>query len=71
MSSKYYSDAQKKSIMRWRELNKEEYNEYMSGYLKKFYEKNSDVVKMKRMKLYYYQKECRRMCNMYDAFIPD
>ena len=71
MPSKYYTDAQKHSIMKWRQSNKEEYNEYMNEYLKKFYEKNSEVLKTKRMKTYYYQKECKRMCNMYDAFIPD
>jgi hypothetical protein len=51
-----YNDKTKQAIMKWRENNKEEYNDYMREIV---YSRHSDKIKEKRMKRYYFQKECK------------
>ena len=58
--TKYYTESQKQSIMKWRVNNKQEYNEYMNEYHKHFYQNNAERIRKKRMDKYYYQRECRR-----------
>ena len=63
-SKGYYTPAQKKSILRWREDNKEKYNEYMNDYFKGYYQKNAEAFRKKRMAKYWYEKECKRLRNI-------
>jgi hypothetical protein len=45
--------------MKWRSNNKDEYDNYQANYMREiFYKKNSEIIKEKRMKKYYLQKEC-------------
>ena len=64
MVAKYYNEGQKQSIMKWRATNKSEYNDYMSEYHKKFYAKNVERLRKKRMDIYYFQKEWKRICEI-------
>ena len=65
---KYYNEGQKQSILKWRSNNKEIYNDYMNDYHKGYYEKHAEEFRRKRMSKYYFQKEWRRLCQIYDAF---
>lgn len=54
-----YNKQVQKSIMKWRTNNKDEYDNYQANYMREvFYKKNSEIIKEKRMKKYYLQKEC-------------
>jgi hypothetical protein len=53
----YYTQAQKRATYKWRDNNKEEYNEYMLKLNMKYYFKNQEERKKKRMEQYYYNKE--------------
>jgi len=66
--TKYYTEAQKQSIMKWRDNNKEEYNIYMNEYHKKFYQSNAERLRKRRMDKYYFQKEWKRLCGIFSAF---
>jgi len=56
-----YNEQVKKSIMKWRDNNKEEYNAYMR---EQVYLKHSDKIKEKRMKRYYLEKEFQTFRNI-------
>jgi hypothetical protein len=56
-----YNKTDQKAIKKWRENNKENYDEYQATYMREiFYKKNCDKIKEKRMKKYYFQKECEK-----------
>lgn len=61
---KYYTEGQKQSIVKWRKLNKEYYNEYMNDYHKVYYQQHSDIFRKKRMEKYYFEKEWKILCNI-------
>lgn len=56
-----YNQKLKTNIMKWRDTHKQEYNDYMREVV---YKNNSDLIKLKRMKRYYFQKECIRFRNI-------
>jgi hypothetical protein len=56
-----YNEKIKKSIMKWRENHKDEYNDYMREHI---YVKYSDKIKEKRMKKYYLEKELQIFRNI-------
>ena len=62
--SKYYTVAQKKSILKWRNQNHEKYNEYMNNYHKSYYQDHAEAFRIKRMEIYYFQKEWKRLANI-------
>ena len=54
----------KTTILKWRENNKEAWNEYQKNYNKIEYDKNPEKKRQIRMNCYYYKKECNRMRNI-------
>ena len=59
-----YNEIVKANIMRWRENNREHYNEYMLEINKKNYYNNQEHFKKKRMERYFFEKECKRLRNI-------
>ena len=59
-----YNESIKKNIMKWREAHKKEYNEYMSKKLKEYYDRDPIKARQKRMCVYYFQREFKRLCNI-------
>jgi len=59
-----YTENHKQSIMKWRNSNKEKYNEYMKGYNNDYYHEHGDIFRKKRMNKYYFQKEAKRLCSI-------
>lgn len=55
-----YNDKIKKTIYKWRESNKDKYNELMREHNKKYY----DAHKKKKSDRYYFNKECQRFRNI-------
>lgn len=49
-----YDERMKTCIYNWREKNKQKYNDYMRNIV---YIRHADVIKEKRMKKYYLEKE--------------
>ena len=64
-----YTIKQKKNIIKWRTYNKERYNEYMNEYQKKFYQENKEKISLRCARRYLYQKECKRLCEVFNAFL--
>ncbi len=55
-----YNENIKKSIMKWRENNKEEYLDYHNAYRRDiWYVNNAEKIKTKRMGKYYLEKEMK------------
>ena len=52
-----YNDKIKNNIYKWRESNKEDFNEYMLKVNMKYYFANHEERKKKRMENYYYYKQ--------------
>lgn len=52
-----YNEVIKKSIYKWRDNNREQYNEYVCSKLVESYAKNPEVFRKKRMDIYYKNKE--------------
>ena len=59
-----YNEIVKANIMRWRENNREHYNEYMLEINKQNYYNNQEHFKKKRMERYFFEKECKRLRNI-------
>lgn len=57
-----YTESQKESIMKWRNTNKEKYNEYMKEYNNNYYHEHVDMFRKKRMDKYYFKQEAKRLC---------
>ena len=53
-----YNATVKKSIMKWRETHNTEYLEYMRPHSLRYYNEHKDTCNARRIKLYYYKKEC-------------
>ena len=51
-----YTIAQKRATLKWRENNREEFNEYMLQKNKEYYNNNLEERRRKRMEKYYYDK---------------
>ena len=51
-----YTEARKKAIYKWRNKNREEFNEYMLQKNKEYYNNNIEERRKKRMETYYYNK---------------
>ena len=62
--SKYYTLGQKESILKWRHNNQDKYNEYMNSYNKSYYQDHIEAYRTKRMEIYYFQKEWKRLANI-------
>jgi len=62
--SKYYTNSQKESILKWRQIHKEKYNKYMNAYHKEYYQDNVNSFRKKRMNKYYFDKEWLRLCKI-------
>ena len=58
MENSYYSTAQKNNILKWRNKNRDKYNDYMNNYSKGYYQINAETFKKKRRYHYHYKKEC-------------
>lgn len=59
MTYTVYDDKQKKRIQKWREENRESYDEYVKTY-SGLPEKKKAVSK-RVLKVYYFKKECKRL----------
>lgn len=57
-------EKHKEVIFRWRENNKQDYNNYQKDFMKRAYEKNPDEKRRKNLNYYYYKKECKRLNNI-------
>lgn len=56
-----YDEKMKIAVYKWRENNKEKYNDYMREVV---YVRHSEIIKEKRMKKYYLEKELQRFRNI-------
>lgn len=59
-----YNDKIKESIYKWRESNKDKYNELMKEHNKKYYEENKRKQSDKNLKRYHYNRECEKFRNI-------
>jgi hypothetical protein len=59
------SDAQKKANLKWRETNKERYNEICLASTKKYNLEQKDKIKLKQHGYYLYRKEAEVFRNIY------
>jgi hypothetical protein len=59
-----YNDKIKKTIYKWRESNKDKYNELMREHNKKYYDKHKEQQIKKKSDRYYFNKECQRFRNI-------
>ena len=64
-----YTKLQKKNIINWRTHNKQKYNEYMNEYQKGFYLENKEKISLRHKKYYLWQKESKRLMNIFEAFL--
>lgn len=58
------STAQKKAIKKWRDTNREQYNEYQLQISKRYYENNREKVLEKKSKEYLLKKQCKIFMNI-------
>jgi hypothetical protein len=54
----------KKSTQKWRENNKDKYNEYMRVQMLKYRERNNERDNKNRMKRYYWNKVSKEFLNI-------
>ena len=59
-----YDDKHKKSIYKWRENNKEMYNSYCAGQMRKQYEKNKEAKLKTNAQYQSVKKEFRKFLNI-------
>jgi FAD/FMN-containing dehydrogenase len=59
-----YNDKIKKTIYKWRESNKDKYNELMREHNKKYYDEHKEQRIKKNLDRYYFNKECQRFRNI-------
>ena len=59
-----YTKNQKKSIMKWRSTNHEQYNTYMNSYHKEYYQLHAETFRKNRNDKYKFQQECKRLRNI-------
>ena len=59
-----YNTQSKKSIYKWRETNKDTYNEYMNTKMKAYYQANKEKCNAKRVSYAKYKRECCRLCHI-------
>ena len=59
-----YNDKIKEAIYKWREVNKDKYNEMMKEHNKKYYDGNKEKQSEKNLKRYYYNQECKKFRNI-------
>ena len=56
-----YNATHKKRILKWREANSDRYKELQKTYCSNYYQSNKSKLNAKKMRLYYYAQECKRM----------
>lgn len=56
-----YNVQTKKSIYKWREINKTNYNQYMNAKMKEYYQANKAKCNAKRVLAARYNRECCRL----------
>ena len=61
---KCYTECQKIAYAKYRAKNHDSYLAYMKVYSKNDYKANSLLYRKRRVDRYYYQQECRRLCNI-------
>ena len=59
-----YNDKIKLNIYKWREANKDKYNEMMKDHNKKYYKENKEIQSEKNLKRYHYNQECKKFRNI-------
>jgi hypothetical protein len=59
--------AQNRAAKKYIDSHREMYRAIVRKSCAKFYEKNADIVKINRMRRYYYQIEFKRLANMFDC----
>jgi predicted phosphohydrolase len=59
-----YNENIKTSIYKWRNNNREKYNDVCRVGCRKWKEKNKDYHNKKELERYYYKKECLRLRNI-------
>lgn len=59
-----YSIAQQKASMKWRENNKDKWNELSRDNMKIYYEKNKEQKRIKNLNHYYLKKEMELFRNI-------
>jgi hypothetical protein len=52
-----YNKTVQKTIMKWREAHKEEYNEYMRNKILERYNQNKELINNRRKELYHKKKD--------------
>ncbi len=62
--TKSLCEANKAGIMKWRESNREYYNEYQRKASSKYYNANKEKVKMRQNKYYAFQKQAKILRNV-------
>jgi hypothetical protein len=55
--------------LKWRNEHKEQYNNYMNEYHKKFYVINAEKILKRKANHYLFKKERQRLFNIFDAFL--
>ena len=56
-----YNLNMRKSIYKWRQTHKEQYNEYVSGKTLEYYYKNKTAMNKQRVKRANFHRECERL----------
>ena len=59
-----YTPALKRAIYKYRETHADVCSEYNKRMCKEYYLKNKEKCNAKRVQLYFYQKECKRLRNI-------
>lgn len=55
--------------LKWRNAHKEQYNNYMNEYQKKFYLNNVEKILKRKANHYIFKKERQRLFNMFDVYL--
>lgn len=58
------TEAQKRAQQKWRERNREKYNEFQKKLANEYYHKNSEKVLEYKKKKYMIEKECQKFRNI-------
>jgi len=56
-----YTEGIKKSIYKWREANKTEYNKYIASKVNEHYHAHKEEILLKKKNMYAYKKEIQRL----------
>jgi hypothetical protein len=59
-----YNEKIRKNIYDWRESHREQYNQYMVGISREYYNKNKEIFSLKAKKKYQLKKEFLRLSSI-------